>query len=226
MAEIALPLLGVVIGGVITMLTTIMVENLRKPHLEIGMAAPTDREYQDRPAKHARFVHVAVRNKPLPSWARWMSRNVAIHGGATITFHHLDGQNVFGRAMQGRWSSSPEPVPLSLFVEGKTEGFLVDPSRLTLVSRMEIPVGEAEILNVAGRFDQENECYGWSNESYFSNPQWRNPNWRLLGGRYLVKVTVASAGEKCTGIFRLINDAPQNAFRLEPGSQVDVTAIP
>jgi hypothetical protein len=40
-----------------------------------------------------------------------MVRGPALQCRAEITFHHQDGHNVFGRAMDGRWASSPEPVP-------------------------------------------------------------------------------------------------------------------
>ncbi len=81
---------------------------------------------------------------------------------------------------------------------------------------MDIYPGEVELLNIAGKFDDDADCYGWSNESYFSDPVWRNPNWRLPVGRYLVKVVVNTAGEKVSSVFRLINDVPRTDFRLEP----------
>jgi hypothetical protein len=84
-----------------------------------------------------------------------------------------------------------------------------------LTSRIDVPPGETQRLDVAARFDAEDECYGWNNESYFSDPIWRNPEWRLNAGRYLVKVTIISAGDKCIGLFRLINDVSRLDFRLE-----------
>ena len=44
-----------------------------------------------------------------------MVRAPALQCRAAITFHHLDDeQDIFGRAMEGRWASSPEPVPIVL----------------------------------------------------------------------------------------------------------------
>jgi hypothetical protein len=80
---------------------------------------------------------------------------------------------------------------------------------------MDVYPGEQERLDIAARFDNESECYGWSNDSYFSDPVWRIPDWRLPPGRYLVNVTVVSSGEKATGLFRLVNDVPQSDFRLQ-----------
>lgn len=71
---------------------------------------------------------------------------------------------------------------------------------------MDVQPGESEIFDVAAKLDNEEECYGWSNESYFSEPIWRNPNWQIPRGRYLIKATVVSASQKVTEILRLIND--------------------
>lgn len=204
--------LEVALGAVVAILITIFVENLRKPKLQVILALPADIEYHNHPAHNARFLGVKVVNKPLPLLARWMSRNTALQCHADISFHHLDGQNVFGRTMQGRWSGSPEPAPIRVRI-GLQVAVISDPSRLT--DRIDIPPGEAQRLDVAARFDTENECYGWNNDSYFSDPVWRNPGWRLNAGRYLVRVTIISAGEKCVDQFRLINDVPRNGFRIE-----------
>lgn len=210
----------VILGAVLAIAITIWVENLRRPRLALGLAAPKDMEYDERPAQHARFLYLDLANEEPPRWARWVSRNAAMQCHGWITFHHLDGQNIFGRSMRIRWSGSPEPVPMSGVVDGK-QIQLVDPVRLTITSPIDVYPGDAERLDVAARFDDEDECYGWSNESYFSDPPWRNPDWRLPSGLYLVNVTVTSAGKKCTGIFRLINDVSQQDFRLEPASAGD-----
>ena len=88
---------------------------------------------------------------------------------------------------------------------------------------MDVPAGEAEVFAVAGRFDNEDECYGPSNESYFSNPIWHNPAWMLPGERFLVRATVISSGLKVTKVFRLVNDVTQQDFRLEPALKTDRT---
>jgi hypothetical protein len=147
-----------------------------------------------------------------------MSRSAAMHCKGTITFHHLDGQNVFGRAMEIRWSNTLEPVSMYFNLGNKT---IPIGNSTTVIRDIHVYPGEAELLDVAARFDNDSECYGWSNASYFSNPLWRNPDWKLPQGRYLVKLSISSAGEKCTGVFRLINDVPRQDFRLEPKLKKD-----
>ena len=81
-------------------------------------------------------------------------------------------------------------------------------------------IGQWQLLDVAVRFDNEADCYGWNNDSYLYN--WRNPNWKLPRERYLAKVTITSSGQKCIGVFRLVNDVEQLAdFRLDPARAGD-----
>ena len=207
-------LIEVVLGAIVAILITIWVESLRKPKLTLEIGEPSDIVYTNRPARNVRFLGLMLINKPLPKAFRWLQRNAALHCHGTIEFYHLDGQNVFGRSMPIRWSGSPEPVPMSILIDGQRL-VLFDPARFTLAPCIDVYPGESERLDVAAKFDDEQECYGWSNESYFSNPIWRNPDWCLQVGRYLVKVTVVSAGEKFSRVFRLVNDAPRQDFRIE-----------
>jgi hypothetical protein len=96
-----------------------------------------------------------------------------------------------------------------------------DENLLNLESAVDVYPGEREQLAIAARFDDDGDCYGWSNESYYSEPKWRNPNRRLFPGRYLAKVTVVSSGRKCSNTFRVINDVSRLDFRLEPPQEGD-----
>ncbi len=98
--------------------------------------------------------------------------------------------------------------------DGQLFGLLVDPERIMREPRVDIAPGEASELDVAVRFDNESECYGWNMDSYKSTPPWRNPTWRLAAGRYLVRVQVFSGDQSCTGLFRLINDVPGVKTRI------------
>jgi hypothetical protein len=209
-------MLQLIVGAVIAILITIWVEYLRRPSLALVVESPPiDTKYEDRPAKNRRGVRLKVCNKPLPGWAVWMVRAPALQCRGTITFHHLDGQNIFGRAMAARWANAVEPVPIPIVNSQGTQFHILDP-RLNAESGMDVYPGESEILDVAARLDDEEDCYGWNNESYFCTPPWRNPNWKLPRGRYFVRVTITSSGQKCVGDFRLINDVSRTDFRLEP----------
>lgn len=207
-------ILEVVLGAVVAIMITVWVESLRKPRLSLEIGKPSDIAYDKRPAKNARFLGLELANKPLPKIFRWLQRGAALQCHGMIEFYHLDGQNVFGRSMPIRWSGSPEPAPM-LISAGEQRIILTDPARFTLAPRIDVYPGESERLDISAKFDDEADCYGWSNENYFSNPIWRSPNWKLPSGRFLVKVTIFTAGEKFSGLFRLINDVPRKDFRIE-----------
>lgn len=109
-------------------------------------------------------------------------------------------------------------------------GQIIDLGRLIIPGRENVPPGQRAPMNVAARFDDEADCYGFSNESYPAVsriPQWgRPPQWRLGPGTYLINVTVYAASEQTSTIFRLVNDATRADFRLERGRRTDKVSFP
>ena len=79
----------------------------------------------------------------------------------------------------GRYSMTPVAV--------------LDPYKLLTPSRIDIATNEEESIDVAVRYDNEVDCYGWNNDSY--RYKWRNPAWRIPPGRYLVRVTITTGGQ-------------------------------
>jgi hypothetical protein len=150
-----------------------------------------------------------------------MMRGPASQCRALITFHHLDGQNVFGRAMPARWSDTDQPVQIVSAAPQGQPIALVNLEKALRVSRVDIYPSEKELLDVAVRIDNDQDCYGWNNQAYLH--QWRNPEWRIPPGRYLAKVAITSSGQTWTDVFRLINDVPRTDFRLEPVTAEDRT---
>jgi len=219
--------LSIIIGGLITILTAMWVEYLRRPSLSLAIEEPP----LDRPAVTgrgtSRNLRLRLRNKSLPWILRWIQRAAALQCRGEITFHHLDdGQDVLGRAMPVRWVNSPEPVAPQIYdlQQHQPQFYIVDFSRGSGESRIDVYPGEEEMLDVAVRFQGEADCYGWNNEVYGNN--WRTPRWRLPRGRYLVKVVVTSSGQKCADVFRMVNDVEQlTDFRLIKASKVDRAKI-
>ena len=216
---------SIVAGGFITILVTIFVEVLRRPKLRLAVGNTVDTIYaEERPAKKGRYLYVDLVNDPLPWYACWMSRGAALQCSGTITFHNLDGQLFFAREMPVRFSRTPEPVPVQLKV-GEDVITFFDPSRASAESRIDVYPGESTPLDVAVKFESEEEAYGWSNLNYFSTPRWRNPDWKLPQGRYLVEITISSSGRKCRDVFRLFNEAGPKDFRLRPALPTDKAAM-
>jgi len=209
----------ILLGGLITIFVAIFIEHYRRPKLRINITEPIDQTYTSHPAQNARFLLLQIENvKPI---LKFLSRNPALQCHGLISFHHLDdGQNYFGRTMRLRWSGSPEPLPLTVEINNQI-GRIYDPLRFSLDSFVDIHTGESWNSDVAAKFDADDECYGWTNENYFSDPIWRNPAWGLPKGRYLVNVEIITSGNKISRLFRLINDVKINDFRLEPALKQD-----
>ena len=224
----------VIFGAVLSIIITIWIEYLRKPKLRFRETNTNDIDYshlvEKRPAKKARFLNLTIENSPLALLVRWLSRTAALQCHAAISFYHLDGQDVFARVMTGRWSGTVEPTPtIQILGDGNHVESIVISGNATVAStsttRMDIYPGERASLDIAVRFDDDSECFGWNDEGYFSEPLWRNPKWRLLPGRYIVKVELTSAGDKATSYYRLINDTDMSSFRLEQARADDIKKI-
>jgi hypothetical protein len=220
---------SIVIGGIITILTAIGVEYFRKPRLHLTIEEPPcDVAYPagTHPATNARHLRLKLRNERLPFGARWMQRATALQCRGEITFHHLDdGQDIFGRAMAARWANSPQPIANQIVdLKGSVQFQILDFARAANESRVDVYPGEEQVLDVASRFDDEPDCYGWNNEAYLH--QWHNPLWRLPQGRYLAKIVVTSSGQTCRGVFRIVNDVPSRTdFRLLEATEADKAKV-
>jgi len=203
-------------------MTAMGIEYLRRPRLWFSIEKPPlDLPSPNEPSKMRRHLRVNLHNRPLPIAMRWMQRAAALYCRGEITFYHLDdGQPVVDRAMPVRWVRTPEPVASQIIDPAdptKPKFFIVDFGKPVTESRIDVYPGEEEMLDIAVRFEGESDCFGWNNESYIHN--WRNAKWKLLRGRYLVKVVISSSGEKCVGVFRLVNDVEQqDGFRLLPAT--------
>jgi hypothetical protein len=197
--------LSIILGGLITILTAIGVEYLRRPVLKLAIEEPPlDLPSPDGKGKR-RNLRLKLRNESLPKFGRFIQRSAALQCRGEITFHNLDGQAYIRKPMPARWASSPEPIANQIIDHNQNVQFyILDFARPTTESRIDVYPGEEQVLDLAVRFDGEPDCYGWNNYSYFYN--WRNPDWKLPSGRYLVRVTVTSSGQKCVGKFRLINN--------------------
>jgi len=222
----------VILGAILSIIITIWIEYTRKPKLRFKASHENDIDYsrlpEKRPAQKARFLSLVIENKRLSLPFRWLSRNAALQCHAAIGFYHLDGQNVFGRKMNGRWSGSVEPTPtVQISGEGiSIENLFVSGNQTSASTTLQdIYPGEKASLDIAARFDDDKVCYGWNDEGYFSNPLWRNPKWGLPSGRYIVKVELISSGDKTIGYYRLVNDVDISSFRLENASPEDIKRV-
>jgi hypothetical protein len=218
--------LGAFLGALLSLLASIFIEYQRKPKLALEIEEPpTDGTYDSAPARNARFIRVLLHNRPMPKLFRWLGRTAAMQCSGEIQFHHAsDGVPVFTKPMPIRWARSDEPLSLQVLTDGKVVQ-LFDPAKYNAAFRRDCYPGSKEPMDVAARFNDESECYGWSNETYLPNKGWRNDDWKLPVGRYLVKVEVHSAGETVVGVFKLENAASRKDFRLLAATKNDINNL-
>jgi hypothetical protein len=218
--EIVLAAIGVVLGGVIAVAVAIWIEQLRRPKMSLVIEPPDEIIFT--PANlRARSLKVRVSNSALTGLESFMVRAPALQARGVITFHRYgDGQDIFGKPMAGRWASGLQPtaIPVRSVANGNIDYQILDPQMAGAGSRVDIYPGESEVLDVAVRVENDDECYGFNNEMYFIPTFGRNPDWRLGRDRFLVKIVIVSSGQRCIGVFRLINDVPRSSFRLEDAS--------
>jgi hypothetical protein len=214
--------LNTLLGALLAIITTIVVEKLRKPVLRFNVRPPFDMDYSNSsnfPARKVRYLNLEVRNIFLPKCFNWMmSRNPALDVWGTMSFHRIeDGKSIFD-PMTIRWCHSTEPS--TAYKCG-----VLDTNWLIMIKKRDIQPGESDYLDVAARFDDEKECYAWNNDNYFSNPRFKNPQRQLITGNYIIRVEMRTSGERFVDHFRLINDSAVANFRLEPAQPGDKNKV-
>ena len=216
---------GAFLGALLSLLVSIFIEYQRKPKLGFTIEYPPFDGTYSAPAKNARFVRVLLCNRSMSKRLRWLGRDAALNCNGDIQFHHLiDGAPVFSRPMPIRWTRSDEPISYQALQDGQMAQ-IFDLAKYNAAFRRNCYPGSKEAIDVAARFDDDEECYGWSNETYLPGKGWRNEDWKLPKGRYLVTVTVYSAGEKVAGAFKLENSVGRKDFRLIEASAADLMKL-
>ncbi len=212
------------LGALLSILASIGIEYQRKPKLHFEIEdPPTEGFYSSGSVKKARFVRVLLCNKAMPRLLKWLGRNPALQCSGHIQFYHIaDGAPILSSAMPIRWAGAEEPFTLQTIENGEPKQ-VFDVAKYHAASFRNCFPGTKEIIDVAVRFDNEDICYGWSNESYLKD--WKNPDWKLSSGRYFVKVTVTCAGELDSGVFKLENSAGMQNFRLTKASHDEASNL-
>ena len=223
--EMGMQIVSFILGALASISATALFEWFKRPTLTIVREDPPCDVPQypaGAPAQRARYLRVHVRNREPRLLLRWLSRNTAFQCEADVYFLHLDRQNVFGGAMPGRWVGSPEPLAMIGHAGEQPVELLNVNYMAPEFRRSDIYSGAPKLLDVAVRFDNDQECYGWTTANYNSQPPWRNPDWRLQPNTYLVRIEVRGNAAAASAVFRLVNDTAIGNFRLEPPLPGDV----
>jgi len=216
------PTVQMVLGAVISGFVAVLLDWLKRPKLSISIdESPLSLKTvnaEGSTLENYTAVRVVVANKRR--WPRWWPRQTLIRAAAMITFHdEQTGADLFDRKMRGRWASLPQPEVVVL-VEGK-KTLWPNPALVSNVPQIDIPWGEVEPLDVANKFQNDSDAYGWSNDSYYDQQErYRAERWRLPLERCLVKVVVRGSGEKCSAVYRLVNPK-EGSPRLIPATRAE-----
>jgi hypothetical protein len=112
--------------------------------------------------------------------------------------------------MQIRWSGNPEPVKYE--VANNKIITLVEPSLIKQSEYIDIPRDEEEELDIAVRFIDENEAYGWNSDSYLHRG--RNPKFQLPLGNYVIKINLICSSSNISKKYLLENPKKIQEFRI------------
>ena len=216
---------GALLSTIFSIVFVLWTQRIQLPRLSARIESPTlELNYPDsRPARIHRASRLIIQNGRMPFLLRFvLSRSAAQNCRAHITFHNIaDGTRFFSGAMTGRWAHTPQPIPMQGML-GEQVFLLWDTQRLTTDSVTDIPSGENVLLDIAARFDEEMEAYGWNNEAYFSPTLWRARHWMIPQGRYIIRVQIIAANTEHITYYRLLNEGARTNFRLEPATDEDI----
>jgi len=177
--------IGFVLGIVTSGIASVLYEWATSPLVEISL--------DDRPLAMGQypglpplaFYHLRIRN--IPAKLSLSNRKPAWSSYATIEVFTLDGARLTAEPIYARWPSQPEP--LSPALSGNQSVNLVDFARLMNARKVDIHVHNDEYISLTMKYEDQSECYIFSNESYLHRA-WSNPAWRLEPGTYRIVVSV------------------------------------
>ena len=130
-----------------------------------------------------RALRIRIKNIPLKRW--FVNRQTAVSCHGNIVFLDADKKPI-SKPMQVRWADSPEPIK-HLVLNGKI--ITVPEYNLVRLSKyIDIPPDESELCDLAIRFVNEDDAYGWCTDSYFKNS--RHPDYKLNCGSFFAKITI------------------------------------
>ena len=220
--------LEILLGAVLSILTTVVIEALKRPRLKILETKKITREYPQYPenSRKASFIYGHVINKPLPKILRFIGRDVAIQCRGKINFYNQDGSSALGSPMHIRWVNSPEPQ-LIIVQQKDGKAFGKFSENLHDLQFIDIAPGVTEGFDIVVKINDEPEIYGWSNETYiwsFQNEpskKWRKPDHKLENTSYFVEVQIYNATAKASKFFVLHNPTDPEGFRISSVSNKD-----
>lgn len=174
--------MGLIASGIVA----VLYEHATRPWLEI--LPDTGRaQGQHQNGQPHEFYHLKVRNMP-PILGLLPSRKPAWSCKVSIELMSEDGICLLDEPIIGKWTSQPEPL-LPVNDRGNIQ-YVIDPAGVIYARKIDIYSHDDQRFSVALKYENNSECYLFSNESYSYPPNWQNPGWRLGPGDHKLRITV------------------------------------
>ena len=157
----------------------------------------------DNPPPKPYFTHVKFCNTPQVRSTDARAKDVI----AEITFFDSEGGNEVLKPFKGRWGDTKQPS----YLEQGT------PTRELDSVDFEENGNEHE-LDIALKYQDEEVCYAFNNTSY-SAPMWKNPNFELNGERFQVRVRLKGQMVDKEWWFTLHNLGRNQGLKIEVGKE-------
>lgn len=189
---------GIIAGGLITIVVALAVEWVKRPRLAVEVAgSASDPRWE--------ILHVKVINKPVGGWwGRLLLRTDA--RGCRVQMRFAQ-RGVTGPPLQmlpqmpGRWSATPQPLTIVPDRQGHLT-VVFDINRVPQTQRFDLQPDDAgEAVAVAIKHGDDKKCYAFNSESdsaWAERLDFRHPRFELGTGQFDVTVTATVGGIKPT----------------------------
>jgi hypothetical protein len=177
--------LGFVLGFIASLGASVVLDQMTQPRLTISLVAGSARGQNPGWPAHA-FFHALVSNQGedgsaspglRPAWSCSASIEVVASADSPAI-----------GPIPARWISHPEP--LLVVSTGASPTLIPDVARMISGRRVDVHPHDPQQLSLLVKFEGENDCFLFTNESYASE-RWSNPAWRLGLGEHRLRVAVA-----------------------------------
>ncbi len=180
--------LGVILGAASSVAITVGLDRAARPNL-ILKAERTQARGELPGAGLRAFLHVVVENRReeprddllpglRPAWACSATLEVIAQAGSGAI-----------SPIPARWTSQPEPL---VYLGGGGQlAVMPDVAKMLSGRRVDIHAHEPQKLSVVVKYEGEDACYLFTNESYAFLPKLTNDAWQLPIGRHRLRVTIA-----------------------------------
>lgn len=186
-------IVSTLLGALIGFGTVILVEWLKTPNLIFERGSEDD----DRNIRR-KFIHIKVKN---------INRKIKFSPISTLTASSTRAiVKIADKEFNGRWTSKAEPL---IYGQGNIP-IAVDPNAILTTPREDLQPSkngeEAVQIAIGVKYENEDEFYGFNNESYlYQQSQLKNPNYKFGLGNFEGEITLLTLGKKYNQKFKVYN---------------------